>query len=50
MEHTENYGCIPKILVIVLPQILSQGIVQNFACYILTLKDDIDLIFVGIVC
>ena len=40
----------PKILVVVLSRILLYGIVQNFACNILTLKDDFDIIFVSIAC
>ena len=38
----------PKILMLVLSWILFDGIVQNFLYKILTLKDNIDVIFEGI--
>ena len=37
-----------QILVIVPTRILLPGIVQNFACNLLTFKDDIDIIFAAI--
>ena len=37
-----------KILVIVLSRILLHGMVQNFACNILTLKDDTYIVFADI--
>ena len=33
---------------IVLSQWLLPAIIQNFACNILTVKDDIDIVFVGV--
>ena len=43
-----RYSVLPQIPVIVLSQILLHGIVRNFACNILTLKDNTDINFAGI--
>ena len=44
------YSVFSQILVVVLSRILLHGIEQNFACNILTLKDDIDVNFASIAC
>ena len=42
------YSSCSKILMILLSRVLLHGIVQKLSCNILTLKDDIDLIFADI--
>ena len=44
------YPIYPKILAIVLCQILLHEIIQNFACNKITLKVDIDITFTSITC
>ena len=49
--HRERcYSILPKILVMILPPFLLHGIVQNFACNVIALKGDIDIIFAIIDC
>ena len=45
LSKRRYFSAFLKILPIVLFQILLHGTVQNFACNILTLKDDIDIKF-----
>ena len=44
------HSVFPKIFAIVLSRILLDEMIRNFACSILTLKDDIYIMFAAVAC
>ena len=50
LNRGRYYSVFPKILLVVLSRILLNGILEDFACNMLTLQDNIDIIFESIAC